>query len=163
MWFPRQVFILCGCICLSVIPYTSHCRLYALHHLFCNTQPNRVPMVICINQMKKLHQKKYSKPWIFFWSVLCQLHVLNLKWILVLTKLIADLFLYRGTAKSYYLINHYLCCICFHHLKLTGMQNQYQDHPDHLRTHEAINCVFWKLSVYFLGKLKESECAIWCE
>lgn len=105
----------CVCSCLSVIPYASQCRLYSLLHLICNTQPNRVAMVCCVNQMKKLHQKKYSKPWIFFWTMLCQLRVLILKWCLVSNKLIADLFLYRGTAKQHFLISHYLCCIYFHH------------------------------------------------
>lgn len=113
--FPDRTLSFFVCVSVSVIPYTSQCRLYSLLHLFCSTQPNRATMVCCINQMKKLHQKKYSKPWTFFWTMLCQLHVVILKWFLVLNQLIEDLFLYRGTAKPHYLISHYLCCICFHH------------------------------------------------
>lgn len=143
MWLLRQDFILLFvCICLSVIPYTSYCRLYSLLHLFCNTQPEYQCSAVLIrwrNYTRKdiLNHGFSSEPCYVssmssssndFWYQRSQLQISSsteeqqnhITW------------LATTSAVSVFTI-----------LKLTGIQNCCQHHPD-LWTHKWINVYYEK-------------------
>lgn len=142
VWFPRQDFILlCACLWLSVIPYAFHCRLYSLFHLFNNADPNRALMVCYFNQVK---QSQPKKSWVFFWTVLWQLHGLILKCLLILNWCWSQ---FCSSLEGQQ--NPITWCLIsaisgFTILKPAGMQNHCQHHPVHPWTNKPINCVFWR-------------------
>lgn len=143
--FHRQdIILLCICICLSDIPYASHCRLDSLFHLFNSMDQNRALMLCYFNQVNKSQQKKYSELWIFFWTVLWEIHGLTFKCFLTLRQHQLQISFSTRQQQNPVIGCLFFAISFFTILKLSGMHNHCHHHPVHAWTQKTVRCTFWR-------------------